>query len=130
MEEAGDADIVAEGAFTDGEKALFEGKGSGSICGERNCTGAQFGFGVEEDGLVDEVLLEEGSVEGGAGFEEEAADSELIEVPEDLGEGKAIMAKCQWSNDGALAFQGVELVCVEPFRFFAAEDPKVVGIVC
>ena len=50
---------------------------------------AEFGLGVEEHGLIDQVLLEEGTVQVGAALEQEAEDVALGEGGEDGGEAEA-----------------------------------------
>ena len=50
---------------------------------------AQLDLRVEENGFVDEVLAEEGSVEVGAGLEEDAKDIAFREGIEDGGQGEA-----------------------------------------
>jgi hypothetical protein len=58
----------------------------GDALGEGDGLVTEFGLGVEEDGFVDEVLLEERAVEVRAAFEEDAEDVALGESGEDGGE--------------------------------------------
>jgi hypothetical protein len=77
-EVAGDACVWAgsraECGAGDAAEALLEEEGAGDAGGEGEGCVAEFGFGVEEDGFVDEALGEEGAVELGAGLDEEAED--------------------------------------------------------
>ena len=59
-------------------------KGPVGSVGEGQGGGAEFGFGVEEDGLVDEIVAEEGSIDPRAGFDEQAEDAGGVEVAENL----------------------------------------------
>ena len=83
MEEAGDAHVGAYGLFVDGKQLLFEGEGSGATASEGDGAGAEFGGSVVEDGSVYEILAEEGGVEGGARFKEQAIHPEAFKQSED-----------------------------------------------
>ena len=65
---------------------MLEEVGRGEAFGEGDGLVAKLGLGVEEDGFVDEVLAEEGSVEVGAALEQDAKDVALGEGGEDSGE--------------------------------------------
>ncbi len=71
------------------DERLLEELRTGEVLGEGDCAAAQGLFGVEEDGLVDEVLGEEGSVEVGAALEQEAEEIALGEEIEDGGKAEA-----------------------------------------
>ncbi len=89
MEVAGDAGVGAVGGAGDAVEGLLEEVGGGDALGEGDGLVAELGFGVEEDGFVDEVLAEEGAVEVRAAFEQEAEDVALGEGGEDGGEAEA-----------------------------------------
>ena len=72
MEVAGDTGVWAIGGAGDAVERLLEEIGGGDALGEGQSLVAKLGFGVDEDGFVDEVLMEECTVEVGAAFEEEA----------------------------------------------------------
>jgi len=86
---AGDADVWAEGGSGEAVEGLLEEKGGGDALGEGEGLVAKFGFGVEEDGFVGEVLAEECAVEAGAAFEEEAEDVAFGESGEGRGEAES-----------------------------------------
>ena len=63
MEVAGDGGVWTVGGSGDAVEGLFEEVGRGDALGEGDGLIAEFGFGVDEDGFVDEVLAEECAVE-------------------------------------------------------------------
>ena len=69
MQVARDAGVGAVGGASDAMERLFDGLGRCDILREGNCGVAKFGFGVDEDCFVDEVLFEKGSVEMRAALE-------------------------------------------------------------
>ena len=89
MEVAGDGGVRAEGGSGDAVEGLLEEIGGGDALGEGEGLVAKFGFGVEEDGFVGEVLAQEGAVELRAALEEEAEDVAFGEGGEDGGEAEA-----------------------------------------
>jgi len=70
-------------------QGVFEEVRGAYALGEGDRLVAEFGLGVEEDGFVDEVLLEEGAVEVEAALEQEAEDVALGECGEDGGKAEA-----------------------------------------
>jgi hypothetical protein len=88
VEIAGDAGVCAVGCSGDAVERLLEEVGGGDALGEGEGLVAQFGFSVDEDGFVYEVLTQERAVELGAAFEEEAEDVPFGEGGEDGGEAE------------------------------------------
>ncbi len=84
--DAGSDSRGAEGGARNAAKGLLEEVGRGEALGEGDGLVAQLGLGVEEDGFVDEILAEEGSVKVGAALEQDAKDVALGEGGEDSGE--------------------------------------------
>jgi hypothetical protein len=80
---AGDAYIRAVGGAGEAVERLLEELWRGESLGERKGVVSEFGLGVDEDGFVDEVLLEERAVEVRAAFEEGAEDVAFGESGED-----------------------------------------------
>ena len=122
MEVAGDAGVGAEGGAGDAVEGLFEGLGEG-MPWAKGMAFRLVGFGVEEDGFVDEVLMEECSVEVRAAFEEEAEDVAVGEGGEDCGEaevsgvvGDGFDLSAEFGEGGDFGFGGG----------LAAEDEEVV----
>ena len=89
VEEAANADVGADGVLVKLVQVLFKGEGAGKVAGEGNRAGAEFGFGVKEDRLIDELGAKEGAVEGGAGFEQNGEEFCLVEMAEEFGEVEA-----------------------------------------
>jgi hypothetical protein len=89
VEVAGDAGVWAVGGAGDAVKRLLEEVGGRDALGEGESLVAKLGFGVEEDGFVDEVLVEKCTVEAGAAFEQEAEDVAFAEGGEDCGEAES-----------------------------------------
>ncbi len=89
MEVAGDGGVRTVGCSGDAVEGLLEEVRGGDTLGEGDGLIAEFGFGVDEDGFVDEVLAEESTVEVRAAFEEEAEDVAFGEGGEDCGEAEA-----------------------------------------
>lgn len=77
MDVAGDAGVGTVAGLGDAAERLLEEIRGGDASGEGDGFGSKFGLRVEEDGFVDEVLGEEGSVEVGAAFEEQAEEVAL-----------------------------------------------------
>ena len=77
--------------------------GEGPPCAKGIAWVAKFGWGVEEDGFVDEVLSEELAVEVRAAFEEEAEDVAIGEDGESRGETEASGVVRGWSRLERLA---------------------------
>jgi hypothetical protein len=88
-EVADDGGVWTVGCPGDAMERLLEEVGGGDPLGEGDGLVAQFGFGVDEDGFVDQVLPQEGAVEVRAAFEEEAEDVALGEGGENDGEAEA-----------------------------------------
>ena len=86
----------------DAAQALFEEEGRGDAGGEGEGVVAELGLGVEEDGLVDQTLGEEGAVDVGAGFDEEAGEVAAGELLEHGGEAEVAVLwrwvgpRCRW----------------------------------
>ncbi len=89
MKVAGGAGVRAVCGSGDAVERLLEEVGGGDALGEGEGPVAQFGFGVEEDCFVDQVLMEESTVEVRAAFEEEAEDVAFGEGGEGGGEAEA-----------------------------------------
>lgn len=89
VKEAREFGIRTEGALgavgEAGEEFCGDEAGGGEVDGVR----AEGDGGVEEDDSVDEVVGEEGGVEGRAGFDEETEDLAAGEEVEDSGEVEA-----------------------------------------
>ena len=66
-------------------RTLFEGEGGGAAGGEGQGVGAELGGSVEEDDSIDEAGLEEGGVQGGAGFEQDREDAGCMQVAKKIG---------------------------------------------
>lgn len=79
MEVAGDAGVGVDEGAGDAVEGLLEVIRGEDALSERDGLVAEFCLGVEEDGFVDEVLAEKGSVEVRAALEEEAEDVALGE---------------------------------------------------
>lgn len=89
MAVAGDLVVgVDEGAGYAVER-LLEVVRRGYTFGEGDGVIAEVCFGVEEDGFVDQVLLDEGTVELSSALEQNAEDLSLGEGAEDGGEAEA-----------------------------------------
>jgi len=89
VEVAGDAGVGAVAGAGDAVEGLLKHIRGGDTLGEGDGLVAEFGFGVDQDGFVDQILLEEAAVEVGAALEQEAEDVALGECGEDGGEAKA-----------------------------------------
>ena len=76
--------------------------------GEGDCLVAEFGFGVDQDGFVDQILEEEGAVEVGAALEEEAEDVALAEGGQDGGKAEASGVVGDGFDLGAMVCQGCD----------------------
>jgi hypothetical protein len=86
VEIAGDADVRTIGCASDAMERLLEEKGGGNSLCEGYCLVAQFGFGVDKNGLVDQILAEEATVEVRAALKENAQDVATGECGENGGE--------------------------------------------
>ena len=89
VEVAGDAGIWTVGRSSDAVKRLLKEEGRGDALSKGEGLVAQFGFGEEENGFVDEVLSEELAVEMSAAFKEEAEDVAFGQGGEDRGKAEA-----------------------------------------
>jgi hypothetical protein len=89
VEVAGDAGIWTVGRSSDAVERLLKEEGRGDALSKGEGLVAQFGFGEEENGFVDEVLSEELAVEMSATFEEEAEDVAFGQGGEDRGKAEA-----------------------------------------
>ena len=86
---AGDAGVWPVADAGDPAEGLLEEVRRGDSLSEGDCLVAQLGLGVDEDGLVDQVLAEEGTVEVRAALEEEAENVALGEGGEDGGKAES-----------------------------------------
>jgi hypothetical protein len=89
VEVAGDAGVRAVVRSGDAVEEPLEEVGGGEALGEGEGLVAELGFGIEEDGFVDQILAQEGAVEMRAALEEEAEDVAFGEGGEDGGEAEA-----------------------------------------
>jgi hypothetical protein len=89
VEIAGDARVGTDESTGYAVEGLLDDAGRGDALRERDGIVAEFGFGVEEDGFVDEVLNEEGSVEMRATLQQETEDFSFREGVEDRREAEA-----------------------------------------
>jgi hypothetical protein len=92
VEVAGDACVGTVGGAGDALEGLQEELRGTKASGEWDRLIAQLGFGVEEDGFVDEVLVDETFVEVGAAFEQQAEYIAFGEGGEDDGKVEAAVA--------------------------------------
>ena len=121
--QAGDFDVVAESAFFHPEQILLEGKGSGAAGSEGKGILAELGLGIEEDSAVDELLAEEGAVQGGAGLEQKTQKFCCVKVVEEFGQAEGKRAGKLRDADAA-GFKGLQLFGC---GVLGAEDPEVAG---
>jgi len=122
MEVAGDAGVGAvAGARYAVEGFLKQGRG-GDALGEGDGLVAEFGLGVDQDGFVDQILLEEGAVEVGAALEQEAEDIALGECGEDGREAEASGVVGDGFDLCAEVGEGSDFLAG---RGFTAQDEKV-----
>ena len=96
----------SEGLVGGALEGLLEEERGGNSGGEGECVGAEFGLAVEEDGFVDEVLVEEGSVEVRAGFQKQAEDVAFGQGGEDGGQAEAAVVAGDGEQFGAGGLQG------------------------
>lgn len=124
MDVAGDAGVGAVAGLGDAAERLLEEIRGGDASGEGDGFGSKFGLRVEEDGFVDEVLGEEGSVEVGAAFEEQAEEVALGECGEDGGEAEVFGVVGDGRDFDSEFSEGGDVSC---WRGRSAEDEEVVA---
>ena len=120
----GDADVRAVVGAGDAAEGLFEEVGRGDAFGEGDGLIAQFSFGVDEDGLVGQVLAEEGTVEVSAALEEDAENVAFGEGRED---GREAEAAGVVGDMGDFDAEGAEGGGFCRRGRGAAEDEEIVG---
>jgi hypothetical protein len=96
----------AEGDAGGAAERLFEEERGGDVIRKGDSVVAELCFGVEEDGFVDKVLTDEGSVQPGAGFDEEAEDLAIREGFEDGGKAEVAVIGGQSEDLGSAGFEG------------------------
>jgi len=119
---AGDTAVGAEGGAGDVVERLLEVGWRSNSMGEGKGLIAELCLGVEENGLVDEVLAEEGSVEVRAGFEKDAEDLSFGEYLEDGGKREAA---CVIGDDLDLDAVFAEIVDLPGWGGGAGEDEEI-----
>lgn len=102
---------------------LLDDLRGGDAVGEGDCLVAQALFGVEEDDLVDEVLGEEGAVQVGAAFEQEADAVAVGEKAKGGGEAEAAGVLRKDLDLGAVPFEGGD---ARLLGLGTAEDEEIV----